>query len=574
MATFTIPKPVETNPSTSNRDLSCSRKTSFAPGCLVPILIKDLLPGDKITIRLQSLIESMPMLAPAMDGYKAQFDFYVEPWSNLYGWMDNNKRLDTEQYLTRKRHTFKYGFDVAELQGTELVENGQIKPGSLLNYLGLPVGYIGDNDDPNGGLNAGTFNAEGFLSVLDIYRTYYVNPQEKRGAFVGSVQQGGSTGSIVYYDLETLDNLFQYIRMFDDGVDIGETPFNDILGNGVNQKMEDIDRMLNDFLSGRDGSLKGLPLRTFRMDLMRGLLNSEVGFLKSYVSTERNQFSIDTLRFANKMQKAIDNIDLSGGRFADMMRARWGTKVSSKLDVPFYLGSFSNYFGNVDVINTAAGETDIDGTSIKSVPGQQTGFAAGRVDRDRPISFYTPNYGTLVVMFSLVPIVNYSSGIERDLRKTTFADCYSPEFSQLGYQDVMLSELTALPHMSFLSTPESVIFDSLFDMVVGKQFAWSEYTAWLGRNYGLFGQGQSLDYWVFNRDYQSDALFNSSAGFTDADKAILRPYGSIDTTTYIKPWNWNFLFADNAPYAQNFRLRCNFDVKARRQIPKRMRGHL
>lgn len=510
------------------------------------------------------------MLAPAMDGYKAQFDFYVEPWSNLYGWMDNNKRLDTEQYLTRKRHTFKYGLDVAEVQGTTMIDTVKVKPGSLLNYLGLPAGYIGDKDDV--GLHSGEFNAEGFLSVLDIYRTYYVNPQEKRGAFVNSVSYGLQTGSVSYYDLETLDNLFQYIRMFDDGVDLTETPFHDRLGPG--QKFEDIDRMLDALFSPADWSLRGLPLRTYRMDLLRGLLNSEVGNLKSYVSTNGDQFSIDTLRFANKMQKAIDNIDLSGGRFADMMRARWGTKVSSKLDVPFYLGSFSNYFGNVDVINTAAGETNIDGTAVKSVPGQQTGFAAGRVDRNRPISFYTPNYGTLVVMFSLVPIVNYSSGIERDLRKTTFADCYSPEFSQLGYQDVSLSELTALPHMAFTSTPDSIVFDSDFSQVVGKQFAWSEYTAWLGRNYGYFSQGQDLDFWVFNRDYQSDATFNSAAEFTDADKNILRPYGSIDTTTYIKPWNWNFLFADNAPYAQNFRLRCNFDVKARRQIPKRMRGHL
>lgn len=573
MATFTIPKPVETNPPTSNRDLSCSRKTSFAPGCLVPILIKDLLPGDKITIKLQSLIESMPMLAPAMDGYKAQFDFYVEPWSNLYGWMDNNKRLDTEQYLTRKRHTFMYGFDVAEVQGAQRLESMQVKPGSLLNYLGLPCGYIGDSATSNG-LYAGEFNAEGLLSVLDIYRTYYVNPQEKRGAFVGSVEQGGTTGLIRYYDLETLDNLFQYIRMFDDGVNLSNTPFTDNFGTVPGDKYEDIDRMIGDFVGTADSALRGLPLRTFRMDLLRGLLNSEVGNLKSYVSTSGNQFSIDTLRFANKMQKAIDNIDLSGGRFADMMRARWGTKVSSKLDVPFYLGSFSNYFGNVDVINTAAGETDIDGTAVKSVPGQQTGFAAGRVDRDRPISFYTPNYGTLVVMFSLVPIVNYSSGVERDLRKTTFADCYSPEFSQLGYQDVMLSELTALPHLSFTSTPDNIVFDSDFAQVVGKQFAWSEYTAWLGRNYGLFSQGQDLDFWVFNRDYQQDAIFNSGADFSAEDKNILRPYGSIDTTTYIKPWNWNFLFADNAPYTQNFRLRCNFDIKARRQIPKRMRGHL
>ncbi len=504
-----------------------------------------------------------------MDGYKAQFDFYVEPWSNLYGWMDNNKRLETEQYLTRRRHTFTYGVSGSTFNNMDAIVNKSVKPGSLLNYLGLPAGYIGDNDDPDGNLFPGTFNAEGLLSVLDIYRTYYVNPQEKRGAFVGSVGFAGN-GEIRYESLDVLDNIFQYIRMFDDGVDLFDAPFRTLAPQDVAQ---DIDYFFAD-LFRFDSPLKGLPLRTFRMDLLRGLLNSEVGTLKSYVSTRNDQFSIDTLRFANKMQKAIDNIDLSGGRFADMMRARWGTKVSSKLDVPFYLGSFSNYFGNVDVINTAAGETDIDGTAVKSVPGQQTGFAAGRVDRNRPISFYTPNYGTLVVMFSLVPIVNYSSGIERDLRKLNFADCYSPEFSQLGYQDVALSELTALPHLSYLSASDDYWYDSDSFKVVGKQFAWSEYTAWLGRNYGLFSQGQDLDFWVFNRDYQEDVLVNPAAGFTPEQVNILRPYGSIDTTTYIKPWNWNFLFADNAPYAQNFRLRCNFDVKARRQIPKRMRGHL
>lgn len=50
----------------------------------------------------------------------------------------------------------------------------RIAPGSLLDFLGFPVGFTGMNS------GSSTFNAIPFLAYYDIVRNYYSNPNETR----------------------------------------------------------------------------------------------------------------------------------------------------------------------------------------------------------------------------------------------------------------------------------------------------------------------------------------------------------------------------------------------------------
>lgn len=563
--------------------------TSFAPGTLIPILCKDILPGDKVRINLDSLIESLPMIAPNLQGYKASFDFYFEPWSNLYGWMDNNTRSSTQEIIDRKRHTFKIGPQATLPSISSFANRPGVKAGSLLDYLGLPPGFVGQ---PKTTSTSGVLfqnieiPAEKFLAVLDIYRTYYVNNQENNCSFVaGRAGNGRGESDIWRLPLKNLDDLFLVLRQQTDGVDIGtlqaslpELPSTTVIDNFGSMLMY----ILN---LGLSTPLGGLPLRTYRMDLNRGIMSQNIGNLKSTVTLTDGGFSIDTLRFANKLQKLIDRIDISGGRFSDMMRARWGVTPRGSMDTPDYLGSVSEFFGITDVLATASGmNTDVAGDRGNSVLGQQAGFAVNRMRRDNsPITFRADQYGTLVCMFSLVPIVTYSQGIEREDLKTTFADVYDPAFGQLGYQDVDPRELSVMP--SFKLDLVSAYADKLQwandawlnGSSVGKRVAWSEYMSSLPRAHGLFAYGQDFDYWANNRMYTRpltiDNLQNED-GTKPAGLAIVENYGATDFSTYIDPSLQNNLFADVELTAQNFRLRANFDMFIRRNIGSRVMPHL
>lgn len=585
MAVFTIPKPEPTEVPSSNRHLPISKVTTFAPGCLIPILCKDVLPGDKMRINIDSLIESLPMVAPNLQGYKASFDFYFCPWSNYYGWMDNNKRSSTQEILDMKRHTLLVPpSSFATLSGSS--SRPGVKAGSLLDYLGVPPGFCGDygtNTSTGPTFVGRAFPAEKFLSVLDIYRTYYVNNQEEQASFVAGRSDGarGET-DVLRVNLSLLDDIFIALRNEKDGILISTLSGNAVGATAI-PTLDTFGAVLQYIHNlSLTTPLGGLPLRTYRMDLNRGIMSQNVGSVKSTVQVHDGGFSVDTLRLANKLQKLIDRIDISGGRFSDMMRVRWGVKPRGSLDVPDFLGSVSEFFGITDVVATASGVNNTAdlGDRGNSVLGQQAGFAVNRLKRNNsPISFRADQFGTLVCMFSLVPIVTYSQGIEREDLKTKFSDIYDPAYSQLGYQDVDPRELSALPSfnlgiVSDITEPLAFANGPLLNGTsVGKRVAWSEYMSSLPRAHGLFAYGQELDFWANNRMYTTPELPNIS-NISDIGSVPGVVYGPTDYSTYINPAVQNNLFVDTSFTAQNFRLRVNFDIVARRNIGSRVMPHL
>lgn len=549
------------------------------------------MPGDKVKINIDSLIESLPMVAPNLNGYKASFDFYFCPWSNYYGWMDNNVRNNGAERVLSSRWVYAIGGS-SELQTFEEVartfDEKSVKPGSLLDYLGYPPGFMGTQADTDNGVTFYQIDvpAEKFLSVLDIYRNYYVNNQEGYAYFVSNdaFVRGGS--SLLRVGLDELDKITIALRGGDSADDeyflnlLSRIP---ATNHSAYPNVDNLGDLLRIIINCSFTSpLGGLPLRTYRMDLNRGVLKNSDDDFKSRVQISDGGFSIDTLRFANKMQKLLDRIDISGGRFSDMMRARWGVTPRNTLNVPDYLGSVSNFFGVTDVISTASGmNSEIDNGRGNSILGQQAGFAVGKVKRDNaPISFRSDQYGTLICMFSLVPIVTYSQGIELEDLKTSFSEVFDPAFNQLGFQDVRKEELMALPTFDFGESTDlqsQAYSGNLEDGIAyGRRFAWSEYMSSLPRAHGLFAYGQDFDYWVNNRIYVRPGVTAPVEDDEDPSSAInkILPYGNVNLSTYIDPSVQNNLFADVGLTAQNFRLRVNFDIWMRRNVGSRVMPHL
>ena len=562
----------------------------------------DVLPGDHLKLNLRSLIESLPMIAPNLGLYKACFDFYFEPWTNLYGWMDNNTRVSTEDTFYMARHNWVYSTTYQESPSTPInyMFDRRVRPGSFANMFGLPVGFTHFRSEDTQPLN-GRFPAEKALAYLDIIRNYYVNNQEDVAYYVRPSTIGDSldpaSANLRSISLKTLDNVFKYIRMQNDGIDISDPSS----WTGDFDQYNNHRTALRDWFSDMITTNGGLFLKTYQMDLNRGMLNARVGDFKSLVTVSDNQFSIDTLRFANKFQKWIDRVDLSGGRFSDIMRSRWAVTPRGDLDIPDYLGSITEFFGITDVIATSSGDSNEEGNGKRNVLGQQAGFAVAGINRNnKPISFRSDQYGTFVCIFSLIPVVTYSQGIERENLKLNFSDIYDPAFKQLGYEDVPLKELTSFDVFRsgdrLLSNElqrgeiyyEDVVetnSPAFADLKVGKRIAWAEYMSALPRSYGLFAYGQEFDYWVNNRMYQwpdsaVEVVENGSSStpydkdYCDSFAQWYKLHGTQTLSTYINPAVQNHLFTDTRFDAHNFRLRAKFDIELRRPIGSRIMPHM
>lgn len=643
MANYVFPKVDEVKPPHSKRDLSLYKQATFSVGPLYPILTIDTLPDDWMKIRTIAALESLPMLGPVRGRWKLSFDYYFEPWSNLYGYMDNNRKMTTESIIDEYLWTVPVGgtnaisydnpseksrFGIRDLVQYYFV-NGK---GSLLDFLGVPVGYFGDVKIPSNGnlmVYPKPYNASGFLSYVDIVRNYYVNNQELDIPFVSCMPLDINAEPIEGFEfynrisLDYLDSYFDNLRYLSrKGIsDIESSIIDDcseynlitddngrsthtigsILASAqqrVRKQGASVTEVSNLYLANTPNC--GLFLRTYRMDLLRGIMNMNVGEYKSVVDTSAGNFDVTTLMFANKLQTLINRIDVTGGRFTDWIRTRWGVKPNIEVDRPIYLGSHSTWLDTIDVVASASGNSgDSDNNNSTSYLGQQVSYGQGQLGAgdQRPIICSMNQYGTLQCIMSLVPDVVYSQGFELNTIKTKFMDLFDPAFNQLGYQDVRREELSAFPNLLWLDDGKDVdveygfLYNVPLDSVVGKRVAWSEYMASLPRAHGDFAFGESLDWWTNSRVYQSyqenpgniDEIFEelhsaeptifNYGGFTTAVNALSK-CGLIDTSTYIYPHLYNQMFASTDRFALNWIISVRFDIEANRALGKRLMPHL
>lgn len=691
MAKYVFPKVELPKVDRSNFSLDKSVFISFSPSTIRVPYCKDVLPNDHWEIDLSAAIESMPMLSPMYGRWKARWAFFFEPYSNIYGFMDNNTRRSTESIL--KSNLFRYFLPLGYIRDTlgyegdgnpvyskcfvsddspqypvlHWVNRAEVSGSSIWCDLGWPQGWCGyvtdyvesgidavigdevapypDQDDDLIGRLKSVVNERddyGFptsysteylhavkpLGYLDIIRNYYVNNQENRIPFIGySEGVENFTNRVDFVDLDTLDYIFAYIRTMSPEVSNDETlsgyfAIADPLPSYENAN--ELHSKAVDFLTAWEKSYfipnGGAFLSSYAMDLNRGLMNAEQGNFQSYVSTDnQNRVSISQIYMANKIQEVINILDITGGRFSDWLNCLWNVDIKGDIDKPIYLGSHTEFISTTDIVSPSS----TDG----STAGQQTGFSAGGFGREfKKISFNSDQYGVIYCVFNMIPEVFYSTGFKREDLKGKFTDIYNPRMARIGYQDVPAKVLTALPDTSsinpafraiqgvdtsieapdgvvisrfaisgfgdptlyevWLGNPEYTPFDSSVayfrlrdtylattydpNLVVGRQAAWAEYMSDVDETRGQFALNGSLSYWTLNRSYKSSFQREVPSRIVEGNLYSLLSYTSRSNySTYVLPAEWNNLFADSSPDAENFRMFLKFNVFVKRAIPSR-----
>lgn len=562
-----------------------------------------MLPGDWMRVNTIATIQSMPMIAPVRGRWKCSFDYYYNPWSNIYGYMDNNTRQSVQSIVSAYRYVMQLGAVKDAPTLLQLIPKlPKIARGGVLDFLGCPVGYLGRLTQTRTDGVANYYGrltnhpAESFISYIDIIRNYYVNNQASSIPYINATDTVGYGYSSV--SLQDMDDFIMKVRSNSNRALVSPEHI-----GALTTTYQSIDAFYNaargfnpnysaypygDFVMP---SQAGLFLRSYRMDLLRGIMNSQVGTFNAKINTSGGNVTVDSINFYSKLQMLINRIDITGGRFSDWINTRWNVDAGIAVDRPIYLGSHSLWLNTIDVIATASGVNDVDNGNSNSSLGQQVGYQVGKMttgkgkNRQRAITIKSKQYGTLMCIFSIVPDVVYSQGFELNMLKTKFADIYDPAFKQIGFQDVLQGELDAFPSVTVSSSTNPVInLFSTNDLQarVGKRIAWSEYMASLNRSHGDFAYGQSLDYWVNNRAYVSDDYPLTVGEIGDTEEAIEEfhrsPYARLfqrfDASTYVYPHLWNGSFADKNKQQMNYLIDVYFAIDANRSLGKRIMPHL
>lgn len=268
------------------KDLSTTVRTTSALCFIQPVLHRQVYPDDYWKIRIKSFIESFPLETAMSGSFEVNYDFFFEPMSNLYGYIDNNVKVPTEYILEMNRHRLSYyggytatdvntlnnpyapnfmpfnstlgiiagtipTFDSVEFHPNPATTSylryspDSVAAGSLLNYLGYPAGYRPYYVTNSISTTPSEFEfmedivADPFFAYIDVARYWYFNHQSNYVDFyfpaefeTGSypTTPGTSTSTISttpgYYrwsvSQQIFDALFMGLRSLPDGTNFGD----------------------------------------------------------------------------------------------------------------------------------------------------------------------------------------------------------------------------------------------------------------------------------------------------------------------------------------------------------------
>lgn len=594
----------------SVNNLSLAKRSSIKQGVHIPIMFEKCYSTDSFDVEFASKLQSNPLVAPLMGDFVLRFSTFKSDLSNYYGWLDNNERVDADKWLNRRRH-FLSGFITNDFRGdsgdilgissilpiypgtqdwdglssldvdAEIYKKICVRPGSVLDFIGVPPGYIcplpaydlqWSDDSFTYSLSApNVIVADRLLVYLDVIRNYMVNNQYDTIPYLAINKDTDLNSSwtqhseLLNVSLRVLDFFFKMLRMEPDGVDIGVF----LLGLRDNPSLlsrhevtsGEVQQLIAWFENVAYG---GMFCAQFAPDMMQNLLQ-KVGSENVQVSVdeETGSFTIQDLRFKNKLQHVHEDINVAGGRPDDVNQMLWHSKGYGKLDIPSLISVSSFDVNPQNVVSTAQ-------TSNASGP-VDLGQVASRVNNND----YQNEFGikcdwdaVLMTIVTLIPKVDYFEGIDKDLDALMFADDFKPQFNQLGFQDVPYYRYNALP--SYAPTAESDRGFQLhpnsthFTRSVGKTVAFVGMRSNVNRVHGEFATYGNAPTWVLAR------TFRRIGGSAEAGHY----YENRNFSPYINPGDFQYPFALNDANVDNWFLQVGFKIRAVRPISNQARPTL
>lgn len=510
-------------------NLSHSVTTSMDVGTLYPIDWQEVVPGDVFKCRAFDVSRvTSSFLKPVMDNlYLDVYHFFV-PHRLVY---DNFEKVfgnpNPSAYTDNELEEIPMAY-------------GEVKAGSVGDYLGLPIGSI-SQDDPVSVLP--------FRSFALIYDKYFRNEN-------------------------TTDEIYIQKKGFSLSELFGEQPFGP---NSYCGKLPKVNKYKDYFTSCVPNPQKGAPvgfnLGTFAPVVPRNRQidpltdNDPQVSLRTYTGstvsqamlgaasnsnlytvtapaatvfgasvypsnlyadlTNANAITVDDLRLAFAYQKMLERDAIYGSRYNEYLYGHFGVHVpDAYIQFPQYLGGGRTPLNIVQVAQTSQGteESPLGNVGAYSWTNGRTGYS-------RKFN----EHGLVMTVACLRYRHTYQQGISKKWRRKVREDFYDPLFSTIGQQPVYTTELYAK------AGPEAVF---------GYREAWSEL-----RNIPNTISGEmrssvqnSLDIWHFADNYSSTPTLSQS--FTEETSAYVDRTLSVPSSSQ-----------------DNFILNFYFDMSAVRKMP-------
>lgn len=483
-----------------------NHSTSFNHGKLIPIDCFEVLPGDTYKAKMSSLIWMSNPIVPLFGNIHADVYAFFVPMRLVWNF--------TEQFYTGVNTTTGAKGDVSipfgplNNSGSNIVDFD-----SVSHYLGKPVS-TSLNTKASGVTKVSVLKERGYYLIHnEYYRAQQVQApvviNKSNTGSIGSVGDsvvaGGQTGTLNFGSkVFNVNKEFDYFTsatlspQFGDAVSlplgsyaplVTQSDVYDFIG-GANQPVLKSDAGAQGYLFsyGSDNILsvyRGNPTSSpdiaTKTNIVADLTNATAA-------------TITQLQYAFAVQKYLQRSNF-GNRFYEMLNVHYGvTSPDASLQIPQRLGH-----GRINIVVNSvlstAGASD-DNTTKLGQPGAVS--CSARKDMNLfTRSFTEPGY--VYIMLSTKHERSYSQGILREDLKANRFEFYSPEFANIGDQEILKAEIC----MTNSSADKDVF---------GYQEAWAEYKYRPNRVSGLLDPAYSgsLDFWTLGDVYAAAPVLGSS----------------------------------------------------------------
>jgi hypothetical protein len=448
-------------------NLSYEKKFTGKMGFLYPTMVDECVPGDIFEIRKRCIARFLPLVAPIMHQVTIkEYTFFV-PYrllmssdlgddGNFYDMLIGGDDGDTEIEIPTYEPTNR---DV----------------GSLWDYLGFPIGV-----EPTGA-HPVAFPCRAYLLIyneffrdieldyeLDIttQRNYllYANwdkdyftsarPYQQRGTspalpISGIIDIDGSPSTAPSFKGATSDQNAGYLEH-----NTGTSAVTTTIDTGQNENL-----------------LWNQPALTVDVE-------------------DAITFDVNDIRLAIQTQKWMERNMRAGTRPKEFIMAHYGVNNGdARLDRPEFIGGWKTPMIISEVLQTESSDASTD---LGTMAGHGINASQQYVGKYR-----VPEHGLIMSLLCVKPKTAYAQGIDRQWRKDTLYDFYSPEFAHLSEQPILESEIYASETESHNNT------------VFGYQGAWNEMRVKKNIVCGRLAYGQNLDHWTLVRYFSGRPTLNS-----------------------------------------------------------------
>lgn len=552
----------------SNFNWSYKNRLTADFGYVIPVGLWDVPSDVHFELDLLASISSNPTLAPLLGKVDFRVEAYFVEKAAYVNELRNNDKLPLDRNVP---------FPVN--RKTPLPANMFVARGSLLEFLQMfPAGYV--NWYFSGSDSADfvpPLNGIPLLMYYDIYRNYYINPQDdsipiRETGFLSSEDADDDPSPItdIYVKRADFDQFITDARNNGDvfraysenfGIDLYQSiPITSSVGRPV---ISESYHLL--------GKHRGLLRRTLNNDFFTSFIsNSNVELMKSRANVliNNNVLNVEQISLANRNWRISTRSLLWGTDWKDYNKVHYGVTLMIPYGKPQFLGALKSEITFNDVISQA--QTGVQDSSVNSNVnlGSRAGLAFGGLKNHsgRFVEFNTKDEGYVMVVASLVPEVDYYQGIDPMYFKTNLQHSWMVEYNSVGMQDFHRIWMTALLDPSIGDNPVGY---SQWNIAEHKVPIWFEYMAKYNQLHGDFTADNVNRYWVFARPFNNlRSLFGEAIVASD-EQDFDEPY----TSTYVLPEMFNYVFANNIG-TDNFQLQFNFKCKISSMLDKQVIAYL